>query len=752
MRARLLQRSWIHIRPVWLSLLLLLVIILVAAGSVATARWVDNSRPMLSLLWNGAIIGVLLSLTRWRGRWVALYSLLVSLAFALQALGRVAPPLLTWFRQPLADTIWNMHLRATALGERIAGWVSVLQSGGNITDTGLFVLLSGFLLWNGMVWLAWSVVRRRRPMGGLLPFGFLLGVNIHLSGQDLIGMWIFILAGLLLVVHSSYRSLHHDWEERQVDYPDASIEWFGSALLVLVMLGLFVRISPVIGSREGWQSIAEAIERYRARAAQTTERLFQEVRPSVLDGPAPVATLPDLSSIGAPIPDSNQTILWVRTSDPPPPPPEAGPYVPPPPGHYWRSRIDATYTGSGWEPVPIVQAAPPFDLSGELPGRYLLEQEFEIVARHDGTLFAVNQPALPGSGTSLAAAQPDGSTLLVGEAYEYSVSSLATRVTASELRRAGTSYPPAIAETYLQLPPDLPERVITMAARVTGPYSSPFDKAAILQAYLRLNFDYNEAVSPPPPGRDAVDYFLFEAQEGFCTYYASAMVVMLRSLDIPARVVSGYATGAYDYDRRAYRVLARNAHAWVEVYFPEYGWVEFEPTSALPARVYAEGEGLEDFPYAPIAPVDQVDEPEAGGGGILRLVGMILGALLLAFVLRNWERWQNRRVSSPRARAVHLYWQVRRSLGRAGLATSPSTTPAEFLDMSSGPLATRNLLLDALQQATDLYHQAEYSPRPPSTLAILSAINTWQRALPQRLLFWSAAQWQRLVIHRTTNI
>jgi transglutaminase-like putative cysteine protease len=750
MTAGMMRRTWFRLQPFWLSLLLLLILTATAVASVANAQWVDNTGPLLNLTWYGLLFGILLSLSRWKGRLALLYSLLISLASSLQALGGVAPGLRSWFNAPFTETVWHMHLRAVALIERVAGWLVVLRAGENITDTGLFVLLIGFLTWNAAAWLAWSTLRRHRPLHGLLPFGFLLGANVHLSGQDLNGMWVFILAGLVLLMHSGYRTLRSEWERRQIDYPDDIAEWLGGAIIVIVLLAGFIRLSPVIGSREGWQSIADWVERYRARAAETSERLFSEVRPSVIEGPVSAADLPDLSTIGAPIPNANQTIMYVRVSDPAPPPPEVADQISGPPRHYWRSSIEGAYNGSGWDAVPTQQEVPPVNLEGEPPpGRYLLDQEFDIVVEHSAALFAVNQPATSGTGTALIAVRADGSTLLVGEVHRYSVRSLATRVTASELRQAGTDYPPAIAEAYLQLPPDLPTRVRTMAARVAGQHDTPYQKAVALQDYLRTNYLYNEGVSPPPSGRDAVDYFLYESQQGFCTYYASAMVVMLRAEGVPARVVSGYATGNYDFERGAYRVAARNSHAWVEVYFPGYGWVEFEPTAALPPRIYPEGLG--DLAYHPLQPEPTPEPVEGVGSGIYQMVGVILGVLLLAFMLRNWDRWQNQRSIGPRARAALLYWRMRRSLASAGLNTTASTTPAEFLALSSGPLATSDRLLIALNQATDLYQQAEYSRREPSIMVVLATHRAWQRAYVQWVLLWLTARWKRLTARHAAS-
>jgi len=115
-------------------------------------------------------------------------------------------------------------------------------------------------------------------------------------------------------------------------------------------------------------------------------------------------------------------------------------------------------------------------------------------------------------------------------------------------------------------------------------YDNAYDRAKALESYLR-EIKYNELIEAPPAGQDGVDYFLFDVREGYCDYYASAMAVMARAVGIPARVAAGYSQGEYNPDTEAYRVREKNAHAWVEVYFPRYGWVEFEPTAAEPAIV-----------------------------------------------------------------------------------------------------------------------------------------------------------------------
>ena len=99
--------------------------------------------------------------------------------------------------------------------------------------------------------------------------------------------------------------------------------------------------------------------------------------------------------------------------------------------------------------------------------------------------------------------------------------------------------------------------------------------------YLRENIEYSDTVPNPPRNKDRLEWILFEHKKGYCVYYASSEVLMLRSLGIPARMAVGFAQG--DAEDGTYTVRRLNAHAWPEVYFPGIGWVEFEPTASQPS-------------------------------------------------------------------------------------------------------------------------------------------------------------------------
>lgn len=148
----------------------------------------------------------------------------------------------------------------------------------------------------------------------------------------------------------------------------------------------------------------------------------------------------------------------------------------------------------------------------------------------------------------------------------------------AELRTAGRNYPAPVAAAYLRLPAIDP-RVPRLAAQITNSSGNDFDKAAALENYLKTRFGYTLEL-PQTAVKDPIANFLFERKQGHCEYFASSMAVMLRTLGIPSRVVTGFRSDEFNDLTGNYVVRAKDAHAWVEAYFPGYGWQTFDPTPA----------------------------------------------------------------------------------------------------------------------------------------------------------------------------
>ena len=163
------------------------------------------------------------------------------------------------------------------------------------------------------------------------------------------------------------------------------------------------------------------------------------------------------------------------------------------------------------------------------------------------------------------------------------------------LRAASEPIPADLRLLYLRLPENLDPRIAQLAAKVTATANNDYDRATAIQNYLRNNYGYS--LNPPSiePG-DPIGSFLFKSKEGYCEYFAAAMVLMLRSVQVPARIVNGFQTGTFNRLGGDFIVRARDAHSWVEVYFPGYGWFPFDPTPPDPNPIAGGDWGaLEDY-------------------------------------------------------------------------------------------------------------------------------------------------------------
>jgi transglutaminase-like putative cysteine protease len=189
------------------------------------------------------------------------------------------------------------------------------------------------------------------------------------------------------------------------------------------------------------------------------------------------------------------------------------------------------------------------------------------------------------------------STILPGEVYEVQAS--LSNASTQSLRAAGTEYPTWVTDRYLQIPDSITPRTLALAQQITVGLDNPYDQVNAITNYLRTNIVYVDRLPKPPEDQEQIDWMLFDIQKGFCNYYATAEVVLLRALGIPARLAVGYSQGEYQSQPAAlggnleespgesaaiadieavYNVLAKNAHSWPEVYFPGLGWIPFEPT------------------------------------------------------------------------------------------------------------------------------------------------------------------------------
>ena len=168
----------------------------------------------------------------------------------------------------------------------------------------------------------------------------------------------------------------------------------------------------------------------------------------------------------------------------------------------------------------------------------------------------------------------------------YEAESQLAEIDSDELRLAANTAPAGMDE-YLKLPP-LDVRIAKLAEEITAAAPSNYEKAIALEHYLATHFGYTLELPNRVP-HDPLANFLFERKHGHCEYFASSMAVMLRSLRIPSRIVTGFRGGEFNDLTGQYVVRASDAHSWVEAYFPGSGWISFDPTPAVACRRAPDG-------------------------------------------------------------------------------------------------------------------------------------------------------------------
>ncbi|MCS6836518.1 MAG: DUF3488 and transglutaminase-like domain-containing protein [Anaerolineae bacterium] len=400
-------------------------------------------------------------------------------------------------------------------------------------------------------------------------------------------------------------------------------------------------------------------------------------------------------------------------------------YVSSPAFSYWRGYAFDRYSDNAWSQASLdleelVAKDRARFVVGETKGQTFV-QTFYIARKLPNIVWVGGDPVELFFPTERMGRDSTGG-FRVGQILQpgmiYSV--IANRVSASEdaMRQSNQRpYPREILAVNLQLPDTITPRTHDLARQLTRGKITAYDKVIAVRDYL-LTFPYDFFPPPQAPNTDAVDQFLFVDKRGICEHYVSAMVVMLRSLGIPARLVVGYGSGDYNPFTGYYEVRARHAHAWAEVYFPELGWMPFDPTpgwtgspqtGVVNTWLFSEALNLS----LPDIPLEQVARFSfrALGAVLPLLIWASVALAILIGLWRIWRRWQAWQAARPpiyhtdkERRAIFAAY--RRLLRRLKLQRAPWQTARE--------LAQAHPETPALSQAAELVERAAYDARLPS--------------------------------------
>jgi transglutaminase-like putative cysteine protease len=756
-----------------LGLLLLLLSAAVAGITIALVNqdWLTLWRTLLF----GLLLGWLLAIFR-KPIWVitltalavgVLYILLfpggmigkvVDTAFEL---GHLLPGFWNSFRgrdvdlAPLARLSQDLFASAWTIIARVQAWVAAFASGQPTFDP-----VAASLAWNALVWLVatwagWVVEARRNALLAALP-AILLSLETLAYGRRT-SFVIYLMLGSLLLLLAVVQQGHRrqSWDEASIAYPSRKGRQItNAALLITIVLVLF----SAFASSTSIHRIQEWITEHRRPSTQQDSQLAKSL------GLAPGGTItPDaftsVRSPGLPEdhligsgPELSQRVVMTVSVQNLAALPRGRQTLP----LYWRAFTYDIYTGDGWRSSTTEQslykANQPLH-TDRAPGHILIQQQVYPVEDLGGIVYAAGEPLTVNYGAEVARrSNADLFGVRLDRAVVYGVDSLVPLVAEHTLRAAGQKYPDWVRQRYLDLPAEVPDRVRALAIELTASERTPYDRARAIESYLRA-FTYTLDVSRPPVGRDVVDYFLFDLRMGYCDYYASSMVVLARAAGIPARLVIGYANGTYNLNSKRFVVTEADAHSWVEIYFPDIGWVTFEPTASRPPL--QREEVLTDTQ-------PQEFTPSVTPQAVARL--QVWRFLLVGFVLAGlmgivWVVLQEIRLNHllEQAVAVEVYWRIRRFGKSLDVALELSNTPYEFTAVLKDrlqKLALQNIepvfmprLIRDLRLISDGIVHAIYSPSPPKTARDSSVLHQWRSLRWKLWMIWILKQWGSLTSH-----
>ena len=567
----------------WTTLFLVWAMLVVAGIAVVRTEWTAGLDVIPYAATFGVLTGFVLAKSMFSDRTAHLFAIVYALFALTWLIGRELPEALVW-RERVFDII-----------NRQVVWFEQLFDGSTNRDGLIFTIQTAIVFWLLGYSSAWSTFRSRRVWRAILPTGIaLLSVVYYYYGprQLVLFLGLFALLALLYISQTHLIEREQDWKFSAVSYEKGLIQYnfmWASLLAGTMALALAWNLPALTANSSVSDAVSNASRPWRELQNNWT-RLFASLRSYGTGSNDPYSrTL----VLGGPRSVGDTLIMDVQVA-------ERLPYA------YWQAIAYDTFENGLWEATDIEQVIHfPDDGQIDVPptsGREMVNQTVVNYIPNAGTIYGAPEIVASDKQLFVSHWKTDADSVLVSSIKSrfhlqqgdiYQVTSQMSFADANSLRNASQNYPTWVVDKYLQTPDTLSPETIDLAEQFGDQFENPFDLSIAIRDYLRTNIVYNDQIEAPPPGIDPVHYVLFDLREGYCNYYASAMTMLLRSNGVPARMVAGYAQGDYLVEDGFYRVRASDAHTWVEVYFPNYGWIQFEPTASIPT----------------------VTRPETGGGG-----------------------------------------------------------------------------------------------------------------------------------------
>jgi len=723
--------------PRWdrLSALLLFLLIQVVAARLVASGWAPYLHFSESLAAAGTLLGLALGNSRFRRRAVRLFVVNYTLLF------------FPWQMSAAAEAHLSFPERILQVGDILLTSMGQFLRGQPVEAPLLFVALVALLLWFMGLQAGYCLIRYGEVLKAIVPPGAaILLIQVYDNYPPSRAGWLalFIILALLLVGRQHYLHSQDEWRRQNVFVSDEA--WpniFGGLILVVTLAVLLAWNVPASAASlevaaRAWDSFARPVRERLSNAVAALQSPYGH--PAGHDYRASL----DLGRSAA----SGDSILFtVQVLN------GAGSL----PRYYWRGRIYDSYDEGRWTSTPasflnFEAAQASLRVPSPAPRLEVLLQ-FTVQEPRLSLMYAPAQTvwvSRPGRVSTLVV-NAQVQDVLAWEAHppleggeRYRAQAEILNPSLQQLRAAGTLYPQWVTERYLQVPAALRPELEALARNITEGQTNPYERAAAITRYLRTHMEYSSNLPPLPPGRDPLLWALLDYKQGFCNYYASAEVLLLRSIGVPARLAVGFAEG--ERAGNAYTVREHDAHAWPEVYFPGLGWVEFEPTAIQqplirPPVLPQEGESRSAaVPRSPREPPQEALEMAADASAspahpgaaqsrtaVLSLLAVLVFALLMhrfrlvsrmpfylsaAFErsglpaprwVRDWQRW-NRLTGAERA-----FLSINLGLRWMGRPQQPGATPRERAALLKELLPQASEPIEGLVSALE---QELFMPRP----------------------------------------
>jgi len=758
--------------------LLLLAALGIAARRLIITEWADHLSLVGTLTFLGVLAGLALGQSCFSLRLVSAFALLYGLFAVFWQLGLTLGD----------DRLWLWAERVTNLTNRISISLDQLAREEAVLDPLFFLFLVAGLSWTLSVHAGYALTRHGHTWRAAIPTGVAMLVIQTYDPFLPSRVWllaVYVFFSLLLLARLAYLRRCVHWQEFRASLPP----YFGldlaraillpTALLILLAWTMPALASTLPSAERAWYWVTRPWDSVLDFLSNAFVSLGGE-------GSGGGRYYGEHLPLGHGNVLSDTPILTVQV----------------PPGfhtstrYYWRARVYDSYADGQWtSTLSVTQSINPayFDLTFPEVGGCLTATFVFTPVAGIATFYTPSQPLwISRPARADLAYNPDGTTdlaalhaiphLRAGETYQ--IRSFISTATVAQLRAAGTGYPPWVISRYLQLPPTITPRTRELARQIAAGLDNPYDIAIVTTDYLRTQIRYAETTPSFDSTQEPLDWFLFDLRQGFCNYYASAQVVLLRSLGIPARLAVGFAQGTRQSQGNVYQVRQLDAHAWPEVYFPDLGWIEFEPTASQPPLSRPSGESQHDDAVDATAPGEtEVDQGENWDDRLEELLGLeedlsepstaaasrsrtvvAAWALFLALITTTLA-WRMRRrrgapplpvlleeglrrlnLKPPAALCLWALWaelpplgrayqELNQALARLGAPPALSDTPAERA------AALTHLLPAAVvpvQRLLAEYHATTYGPHPGDGQVAQQTSRTirylsWRTAIKERV-------------------